>query len=114
MVAHPVIETPVTARTAKKFRVFILDYSRAVQGPAGYFHANRMRATKEAAAVWFHRLRKIKPSTSARIFVSSAMKMNLIALTFLGLVAVFLAGCAAETTTTTTTRTREESSMYAR
>jgi len=41
------------------------------------------------------------------------MKMNLIALTFLGLVAVFLAGCAAETTTTTT-RTRETSSMYAR
>lgn len=42
------------------------------------------------------------------------MKKNLIALTFLGLVAIFLAGCAAETTTTTTTRTREQSSMYAR
>ena len=42
------------------------------------------------------------------------MKKNLIALTFLGLVAIFLAGCAGETTTTTTTRTREESSMYAR
>jgi hypothetical protein len=41
------------------------------------------------------------------------MKMNLIALMFLGLVAIFLAGCAAETTTTTT-RTREQSSMYAR
>jgi hypothetical protein len=41
------------------------------------------------------------------------MKMNLIALMFLGLVAIFLAGCAAETTTTTT-RTREQSSIYAR
>jgi hypothetical protein len=41
------------------------------------------------------------------------MKMNLIALMFLGLVAIFLAGCAAETTTTTT-RTREQSSLYAR
>jgi len=43
------------------------------------------------------------------------MKTNLIALMFLGLVAIFLAGCAASTeTTTTTTRTREQSSMYAR
>jgi outer membrane biogenesis lipoprotein LolB len=43
------------------------------------------------------------------------MMKNLIALTFLGLVAIFLAGCAATTeTTTTTTRTREQSSMYAR
>jgi outer membrane biogenesis lipoprotein LolB len=43
------------------------------------------------------------------------MKTNLIALTFLGLVAIFLAGCAATTeSTTTTTRTREQSSMYAR
>jgi outer membrane biogenesis lipoprotein LolB len=41
------------------------------------------------------------------------MKTNLIALTFLGLVAIFLAGCAASTETTTTT-TREKSSMYAR
>jgi outer membrane biogenesis lipoprotein LolB len=41
------------------------------------------------------------------------MKKNLIALTFLGLVAIFLAGCTA-TTETTTTRTREQSSMYAR
>ena len=45
----------------------------------------------------------------------STMKKNLIALTLLGLVGIFLAGCAATTeTTTTTTRTREESSMYAR
>ena len=42
------------------------------------------------------------------------MKTNLIALMFLGLVAIFLAGCTATTETTTTTRTREESSMYAR
>jgi outer membrane biogenesis lipoprotein LolB len=42
------------------------------------------------------------------------MKTNLIALTLLGLVAVFLTGCASSTETTTTTRTREESSMYAR
>ncbi|HSP45524.1 MAG TPA: hypothetical protein VLO30_05990 [Chthoniobacterales bacterium] len=42
------------------------------------------------------------------------MKMNLIALTLLGLVAVFLAGCAGTTETTTTTRTREQSSLYAR
>jgi uncharacterized lipoprotein len=41
------------------------------------------------------------------------MKTNLIALTLLALVAVFLAGCAAESTTTTT-RTREQSSLYAR
>ena len=41
------------------------------------------------------------------------MKMNLIALMFLSLAAIFLAGCAAETTTTTT-RTREQSSLYAR
>ena len=42
---------------------------------------------------------------------------NLIALTFLGLAAIFIAGCASSpetTTTTTTTRTREQSSMYAR
>jgi outer membrane biogenesis lipoprotein LolB len=43
------------------------------------------------------------------------MKMNLVALTILGLATIFLAGCAASTeTTTTTTRTREQSSMYAR
>lgn len=43
------------------------------------------------------------------------MKKNLIALTFLALVAIFIGGCAASTeTTTTTTRTREQSSMYAR
>ena len=43
------------------------------------------------------------------------MKMNLIALTILGLAAVLLAGCAATTeTTTTTTRTREQSSIYGR
>jgi outer membrane biogenesis lipoprotein LolB len=42
------------------------------------------------------------------------MKTNLIALTFLGLVAIFLAGCAGTTETTTTTRTREQSSLYAR
>jgi hypothetical protein len=42
------------------------------------------------------------------------MKTNLIALTFLGLVAVFLAGCGTTETTTTTTRTREQSSLYAR
>jgi outer membrane biogenesis lipoprotein LolB len=41
------------------------------------------------------------------------MKTKLIALMFLGLVAIFLAGCAATTETTTTT-TRETSSMYAR
>ena len=41
------------------------------------------------------------------------MKKNLIALTFLGLVAIFLGGCTS-TTETTTTRTREQSSMYAR
>ncbi len=41
------------------------------------------------------------------------MKKNLIALTFLGLVAIFLGGCTT-TTETTTTRTREQSSMYAR
>jgi hypothetical protein len=42
------------------------------------------------------------------------MKTNLIALMFLGLVAIFLAGCAATTTETTTVRTREQSSLYAR
>jgi hypothetical protein len=42
------------------------------------------------------------------------MKMNLIALTVLGLAAVLFAGCAATTETTTTTRTREQSSLYAR
>jgi hypothetical protein len=43
-----------------------------------------------------------------------AMKNKLIALTFFGLVAIMLGGCAATTeTTTTTTRTREQSSMYA-
>jgi outer membrane biogenesis lipoprotein LolB len=43
------------------------------------------------------------------------MKNKLIALTFLSLAAIFLAGCAGTTeTTTTTTRTREQSSMYAR
>jgi uncharacterized lipoprotein YajG len=51
---------------------------------------------------------------ASRIRFSFTMKKNLIALTFLGMVAIFLAGCAAETTTTTTTRTREQSSMYAR
>lgn len=43
------------------------------------------------------------------------MKTNLIALTLIALVAIFLTGCANTTEeTTTTTRTREESSMYAR
>lgn len=42
------------------------------------------------------------------------MKKNLIALTFLGLVAILMAGCAATAETTTTTTTREQSSMYAR
>jgi len=44
------------------------------------------------------------------------MKTNLIALMFLGLVAIFLVGCAAttETTTTTTTEdTRMATSRYA-
>ena len=41
------------------------------------------------------------------------MKINLIALVFLGLVGIFLAGCTA-TTETTTVRTREQSSLYAR
>ena len=43
------------------------------------------------------------------------MNKNLIALTFLGLVAIFLAGCAAttETTTTTTEDTRMRTSRYA-
>jgi uncharacterized lipoprotein YajG len=46
------------------------------------------------------------------------MNKNLIALTFLGLAAIFIAGCASspETTTETTptTHSREQSSMYAR
>lgn len=42
------------------------------------------------------------------------MKTNLIALTLLGLIGIFLAGCGTTETTTTTTRTREQSSMYAR
>jgi hypothetical protein len=44
------------------------------------------------------------------------MNKNLIALTFLGLLAIFLAGCTAttETTTTTTTEdTRMQTSRYA-
>lgn len=41
------------------------------------------------------------------------MKTHLIALTLLGLVTIFLTGCAA-TTETTTVRTREQSSLYAR
>ena len=59
--------------------------------------------------------RKIGIRLVALIRFLSTMKKNLIALTLLGLVGIFLAGCAATTeTTTTTTRTREESSMYAR
>ena len=41
------------------------------------------------------------------------MNKNLMALTFLGLVAIVLGGCTATTETTPTTRTREQSSMYA-
>jgi outer membrane biogenesis lipoprotein LolB len=42
------------------------------------------------------------------------MKTNLIALTFLGLVAIFLAGCAATTdTATTTTDTRMQNAHIA-
>lgn len=43
------------------------------------------------------------------------MNKNLIALTFLGLVAIFLAGCAAttETTTTTSTDTRMQNARIA-
>ena len=43
------------------------------------------------------------------------MNKNLIALTFLGLLAIFLAGCTAttETTTTTTEDTRMRTSRYA-
>ena len=42
------------------------------------------------------------------------MKTHLIALTLLGLAAIFLAGCTTTTEETTTVRTREQSSMYAR
>jgi uncharacterized lipoprotein YajG len=55
--------------------------------------------------------RSIQRALGIRFLVT--MKTNLIALTFLGLVAIFLAGCAASSETTTTT-TREKSSMYAR
>jgi len=39
------------------------------------------------------------------------MKTNLIALTFLGLVAIFLAGCAGTTETTSTTTTTTDTRM---
>ena len=43
------------------------------------------------------------------------MKKNLIALTFLSLAAIFLAGCTATTETTTTTeRTRSQGVQYGR
>jgi len=42
------------------------------------------------------------------------MNKNLIALTFLGLVAIFLAGCAATTETTTTTSTNDTRMQNAR
>ena len=41
------------------------------------------------------------------------MKKNLIALMFLALVAIFVAGCTATTETKTTTDTRMQSSRYA-
>lgn len=66
---------------------------------------------RHAASVW------ILHASNGRVeSVFFAMKTNLIALMFLGLVAIFLAGCAAttETETTTTTPPRERSSMYAR
>ena len=57
---------------------------------------------------------KIEPIRIASLIrFLCTMKKNLIALTFLGLVAIFLGGCTT-TTETTTTRTREQSSMYAR
>jgi hypothetical protein len=60
-------------------------------------------------------IREKQPSTLLCESVSFAMKKHLIALTFLGLVAIFIGGCTATTETTTTTeRTRERSSMYAR
>lgn len=52
--------------------------------------------------------------STARIRFLCTMKTHLIALMFLGLVAIFLAGCTTTETTTTTERTREQSSMYAR
>jgi len=42
------------------------------------------------------------------------MKKNLIALIFLGLVAIFLGGCTATTETTTTTTTRSQGVQYGR
>jgi hypothetical protein len=63
-------------------------------------------------AAWINVPTPAHPASVANPF-NFTMNKNLIALTFLGLVAILLAGC--ETTTeTTTTRTREESSMYAR
>ena len=60
------------------------------------------------------RLAEIQPIRIAPLIrFLLTMKKNLIALTFLGLVAIFLGGCTT-TTETTTTRTREQSSMYAR
>lgn len=42
------------------------------------------------------------------------MKKNLIALTFLGLLAIFLGGCTATTETTTTTTARTQGVQYGR
>lgn len=42
------------------------------------------------------------------------MKTNLIALTLLGLFAIFLAGCASSTETTTETTTRTQGVQYGR
>ena len=96
VLVQPASRAELMAKTAPRYRVLI-----PIINP------------NAAPPQWRAAQQPIRTLTLIRF--SCTMKKNLIALTFLALVAIFLGGCTATTTTeTTTTRTREQSSMYAR
>jgi hypothetical protein len=94
VLVHPPSKPTLIAKTAQRDRVFI-----PINNP------------NTRARQWCAAQSPIRSVTLIRFLFT--MNKNLIALTFLGLVAIFLGGCTT-TTETTTTRTREQSSMYAR
>jgi hypothetical protein len=104
-----------TKKVAERFQLVVI-------GVAGNHQCNWHERNDRLPALILGRVRDIDRLRRQPIHVAvqmrffCIMKKNLIALTFLGLAAIFIAGCASspETTTTTTTTTRERSSMYAR
>ena len=108
---------PTIKRQRVRYRFFITGNTRspgnsvAIPADSWRIRGILIRQSDEKAKVGNVAAFADRPKLADRVV---HMKTNLIALTLLALVGIFLAGCAATTETTTTTRTREESSMYAR